>query len=327
MKWLLVVLLLISSTACINTKYIPQESLKPAVAYLPLVDESTASQYAPIFLVEENDILYNRIGTPSVIRRESGGLRVHVDPERPTIYAQKFSFKTEKASYANYIYRIHFQKVPFSFFPFYLTGGKNVGLIIIVTIDEEDNPVLLTTVHTCGCYLAFVPTSFLPESAFPKDWKFEKQRVYGENLPGILYMDDNLYENLKSKIVIVLKNATHRIKWISIQHVENIKKDYNFFNSPIVPMKQLQILGQADEPISFFETSGPKKGYVKGSHKPFEKLLMSWWAMDLYVGEDKDFEPNKDTGAIFYTSLKFWDRTDSDMRNFKNFLSYWGWKL
>jgi hypothetical protein len=54
---------------------------------------------------------------------------------------------------------------------------------------------------------------------------------------------------------------------------------------------------------------------------------MSWWAMDLYVGEDKDFGPGEDTGTTFYTSLKFWDRKKSDMWNFNDFLSYWGWKL
>jgi hypothetical protein len=60
---------------------------------------------------------------------------------------------------------------------------------------------------------------------------------------------------------------------------------------------------------------------------PFEKIFMSWWAMDLYVGEDKDFGPGEDTGTTFYTSLKFWDRKKSDMWNFNDFLSYWGWKL
>jgi hypothetical protein len=78
---------------------------------------------------------------------------------------------------------------------------------------------------------------------------------------------------------------------------------------------------------SFFEESGPRHGYVKGSAKPMEKLLMSWWALDLRVGEDKKLGDSADEGPVFYTSLKPWDRTASDMRIFAQFLSYWGWGL
>jgi hypothetical protein len=327
MKWLLVILLIISQTACINTKYLPLGTLEPVTAYLPLADESTTSQYAPVFLVEGDDLLYNRIGTPSVINNELDELRVYVDPERPTIYSQEFLFKTGKASYKNYVYRIHFQEVPFSLFPFYLTSGKNVGLIVVVTVDEKNNPVLITTVHTCGCYLAFVPTSFLHEDAFPNDWNLNNQKVYGENLPGLLDLNGGLNDVSNLKIVIFLKNGTHRVKWMKAEPLEKIEKTYIVLQTPILPMKQLKLLGQTDKIISFFETSGPRKGHVKGSYKPFEKFLMSWWAMDLHVGEDKDFGPREDTGVIFYTSLKFWDRSKSDMWNFDDFLSYWGWKL
>ena len=126
MKWLLIVFLLIVLSACINTKHIPVEPLKSATAYLPLVDNSNISQYAPLFLVEKSDLPYNRIGTPSAINNESNELSIYIDPEKPSIYVQKLFFQTENASYKNYVYRIHFQKVPYSLFPFYLTSGKNV---------------------------------------------------------------------------------------------------------------------------------------------------------------------------------------------------------
>ena len=327
MKWLLVVFLLLGQSACISTKYIPVQPSEPATAYLAQVDQSNISEYAPVFLVDESDLLYNRIGTPSVINTESDELSIYIDPGKPSIYVQERDFQTANASYKNYIYRIHFQEVPFSLFPFYLSSGKNVGLIVVVTVDEKSNPVLITTVHTCGCYLSFVPTSFLHEESFPDGWNFKKQKVFGENLPGLLDLNGPLHTASNFKIVILLRAGTHRVKWIKTEHLENIEKEYQILYAPMIPVEKLKFLGQDDKTTSFFETSGSRRGHVKGSYKPFEKIFMSWWAMDLYVGEDKDFGPGEDTGTIFYTSLKFWDRKKSDMWNFNDFLSYWGWKL
>lgn len=69
MKWLLVVFLLLGQSACISTKYIPVQPSEPAIAYLAQADQSNLSKYAPVFLIDESDLLYNRIGTPSVTAR------------------------------------------------------------------------------------------------------------------------------------------------------------------------------------------------------------------------------------------------------------------
>jgi len=325
MKWLLIILLLIGHSGCISTKYIPDEPIEPAIAYLPQVDQSDISQFTPVFLVENSNLQYNLIGTPSTIVGDSNALSVFVDPDISSIYVQELLFKANSTTFKNYIYRIHFEKVPFSLIPFYLTTGRNVGLIVVITIDEENNPVLITTVHTCGCYLGFVPTSFLHEDSFPEGWNFKTQRVYGKILPGLLDFHGVVQAEANSKIVILLESGTHRVKWIKTEQLEDIKAEYQILPAHIIPMDELKSLGQNENTTSFFETSGPRKGHVKGSYKPFEKILMSWWAMDIYVGEDKDYGPREETGTIFYTSLKFWDRKKSDMWNFNEFLSYWGW--
>jgi hypothetical protein len=327
MKWLLIVFLLIGQSACINKRYIPAEPSEPATAYLPQVDQSNLSRYTPVFLIEKSDLQYNRIGTPSTFNNDSNELSVFVDPEIPSVYVQELLFKTDNATYKNYVYRIHFEKVPFSLMPFHLTSGKNVGLIVVVTINEENDPVLITTVHTCGCYLGFVPTSFLHEDAFPDGWNFKIQRVYGKRLPGLLDFKVDFQVETNFKIIILVESGSHRIKWIRTEQLKDIEEKYQILPAHIIPMEKLKSLGQNETTTSFFETSGPRKGHVKGSFKPFEIILMSWWAMDLYVGEDKDFGHREETGTIFYTSLKFWDRKKSDMWNFEEFLSYWGWKL
>ena len=326
MKWLLIVCLLLSQSACICTRYIPVEPSEPATAYLPQADQSIISQYTPIFVVEKSDLQYNRIGTPT-IKNESKEFSIFIDTDIPSIYVQELSFIADNTTFKNYIYRIHFQKVPFSLVPFHLTTGKNVGLMVVVTINEENNPVLITTVHTCGCYLGFIPTSFLNAEAFPEGWNFNIQRIYGKRIPGMLDLKEDIQAELKSKIVILLESGTHRVKWIKTELIQDIKEKYQILPAHITPMERLKSLGRNESTTSFFETTGPRKGYVKGSYKPIERIFMSWWAMDLYVGEDKDFGPEEETGTIFYTSLKFWDRKHSDMWNFYEFLSYWGWNF
>ena len=54
---------------------------------------------------------------------------------------------------------------------------------------------------------------------------------------------------------------------------------------------------------------------------------MSWWALDWRIGEDKMYGPPEKSNSVFYTSIKFWDRQESNMWNFAEFLDYWGWKF
>lgn len=327
MKRLLIIFLLISQSACMGAKYIPVEPKGPATAFVPRADQSVNSSFTPVFLVEKSDLLYNRIGTPSLKNNEVDDSRIIVDSSMPTVYVKELSFRTEKGTYKNYVYRIHFEKVPFSLLPFHLTAGKNVGLLVVVTFNGEDEPVLITTVHTCGCYLTFIPTSFLPKDAFPDEWDSTVQKVYGETLPGLLDFNGGLEKRANTRLVILIGSDTHRVKWMKMESAGDIAEKYQIENTRIISVDKLKTLGQGGNATSFFETSGYRKGHVKGSFKPFERIFMSWWAMDLYVGEDKDFGPGKETGSIFYTSLKFWDRIESDMWNFKDFLHYWGWNL
>ena len=55
--------------------------------------------------------------------------------------------------------------------------------------------------------------------------------------------------------------------------------------------------------------------------------MISWWALDWRVGEDKAYGDKNETGAVFYTSLKPWNRQASDMWPFGDFLAFWGWGL
>lgn len=280
------------------------------------------STYAPVLVIENASQPYNLPGTPSARMNDDNNEEIYVDPTQPSIYFEKRFFTTNRGEYTNLVYRVHFEKVPKN----HLTAGKNVGLLIIVTLNNDNEPLLYTSVHTCGCYIAFVPTSYLPKKMFPKEWTLERQSVFGESLPGILDYGDNSFETTKT--LVLFRDATHRIGNFSLETQKQFDKRENNITAKLLPMDNLKQLPLGNgKTTSFFEHSGSRKGYVKMSHKPWERLFMSWWALDWRIGEDKMLGKDKLDGIVFYTSLKPWARDDSDLRDFANFLEYWGWNL
>ncbi|MFC1666078.1 hypothetical protein ACFL17_10735 [Pseudomonadota bacterium] len=215
--------------------------------------------------------------------------------------------------------------MPQSLIPFHITAGKNGGLIVVVTLNAGNQPVLYTTVHSCGCYLGIIPTSYLPKDAFPEEWPETTQKVYGERLPSLLTF--NLEDNQGLLPVITLKDGTHRVRNLELLNKAEISGRYQAVVTPLESVSNLKKLPIEDQTISFYNTSGFKKGYVRNTVKPWELLLMSWWSLDLNVGVDKEYGDSEETGAVFYTSLKPWRRRESDMWHFSKFLNYWGWRL
>lgn len=284
-------------------------------------DGSLLAKHAPIFILEDTQNSYNKIGTPAVRKKRNGEAEVFIDPHRPTIYSMEQKFSTKDGEYTNLIFRIHFERTPYR----HLTAGKNVGIIVLITLNQQNKPLLLTTVHTCGCYLAIIPTSNLSNQSYPENWSRLSQNIYGERLPGLIEIKQP--DETQYKFVFRIRGETHRIMHLELVPGQNISSYPNFVTAPLKPMGDLRNLPLGDEEVSFFETEGQRKGYVRNSHKPFERLLMSWWTMDWRIGEDKDLGPSEKTGTTFYTSLKFWAWKKSDLWNFANFLEYWGWAL
>ncbi len=321
-------LLLLVLPGCALIDAGPSPVITPATAYIPARGPSLLARFAPVFLVENDQIPHNRIGTPIAWKDQGGAIRLSINPDQPAIYSQQISFQTGKGIYTNLIYRIHFQEVPSTLFPFYLTSGKNVGLLVIVTINTQEQSVLITSVHACGCYLAFTPTSFLPTEALPVDWNKTTQEIYGESLPGLLTLttapsnDDGT-----TRIAVTIRGDIHRVMRITQEKELDLIGRHKSVITPILPMQALQAIAVDGTTTSFFETDGAKKGYVKESSRPRERLFMSWWTMDWYIGEDKAYDPSNISGTTFYTSTKFWEREQSDMENFPQFLRYWGWHL
>jgi hypothetical protein len=298
----------------IHTVYVSQGKADPLI-----------SRFAPVFLIYNYREPYNRIGLPSAVFDAWGNEKIYVNPDRPAIYHLTRRFSTEKGTYTNLIYRVHFSEIPFSLIPFHISAGKNVGLMVVITLDASQRPLLVTTVGTCGCYAAIVPTSYLPPEALPLDWNNKPLEVYGEKLP---YRLD--YGRLKDpRLVIHLRSEVHRVMHLELVEKERLRnpKRFTIIRAPLIPMTALEHIPINGEKTSFYYERGPLKGHVKGSVKPWETLLLSLVSQDLFVGTDKVYGDTEITKNPFYTSLKPWNRNSSNMWNFDDFLEFWGWRL
>lgn len=319
--WALLVIGGLTFSSCARP---PTKQPESPALYLSPIPPAVAAGHAPAYLIRDPSATFNKIGTPSGLATTGGDPEIFVDPERPTIYFESQEFQTAKGRYTNLIYRIHFQEVPLDWGRVNLTAGRNSGLLFIYTFDETRTLLLVTTVHTCGCFLAFLPTDAMPKSGFPADWPIGPQLVYGYSLPEILHLGK---DQAKSRIVFTLASETHRVGDVTVAAEDTLKIAAESVTMDLLPMQALYHLPFRDKTVSFFETDGSRAGYVKDNTKILERLLISWWAMDLYVGEDKAYGKDDKSGAIFYTSLKFWDRKASDLKDFPTFLAYWGWQL
>jgi hypothetical protein len=282
--------------------------------------------FAPLFVIENENLVYNKIGQPGIKRLERKKLQAYVDPSNPNIFVMKRDFTTGRGSYTNLIYRVHFLEVPFGILPFQLGTGKNVGLLLIMTLNDRKEPVLITTVHTCGCYVSIIPTNFLSKSAYPSEWKNEPVYRYGEKHPPIL--EYPIPFNASYHPVLYLRTATHRVADIFIERVDVVEKKFSLKKLQMRSMDKLDELpidGET-ETASFFE-DGLNKGFVRSDYKPFEFLFMSLIAMDPNIGVDKKYAPSSELRSRFYTSLNPLEREASDLWEFESFLEFWGWQL
>ena len=287
--------------------------------------EDSLHRFAPVFRVYDYHHRYNRIGRPVAKREEDGRERITIDADQPTIYFEKRPFSTAKGSYTNLIYRVHFPSVPYSLIPFNLTAGNNPGLIIVITLNRQEEPVLVTSVHTCGCYKALVATTALSEEALPlkRQRKPDVIKVYGEHLPAVI----DYRHKSKPRLLVDLRPGVHRVMDLEIidaPTIDYVSSKEMVLKVPLEPSENLNRLRLNGHETSFYRQEGIMKGHVKGAVKPLETLLMSWMSLDLFIGTDKAYGHEDNP---FYTSLKPWNRRKSDMNHFARFLEFWGWDL
>lgn len=302
-----------------------QEERGMVSAYVLDGADGLLQRFAPVFVIEHDEETFNKIGTPSAERSSQGREKVFVDPDQATVYTEVETFDTDKDHYTNLIYRIHFEKNPFTLVPLNVGAGENVGAIAVVTLNSQEEPVWVTTVQSCGCYHAIIPTDYLPEAAYPEDWNPEGFEVYGEQLPGLLPL--KAAADSDPRIVIAIRGGSHRCKGVSVQPLAAVTADATTVQAAAAPIEALKHLPLPDgSETSFYHTKGHRKGLVKGAHKPLETLLFGLWSWDHNVGQDREYGPKEEAGRRFYTTLFFARKKDADMWHFAHYLEHNGWK-
>ncbi len=276
---------------------------------------------APSFLLQGTQTPHNRIGRVEATR-EKGQEVVGINADIPVIYAGSQFFSTDKGTYTNLVYRVHFSATPFSLIPFYLGAGRNVGLLVILTLDKQSRPLLVTTVNTCGCYAVSIPTELLPSSFYPDHWPPAQISVYGELLPARI-------KSVQANEIIQVKVRAdvHRVMDIRVIPRDSVHST-PVRQAEVVGLETLKRLPVNDGSVtSLYYEHWPLAGHVKGALKPWESLSLSLVSLDFFVGMDKDFGDPRAGGSRFYTSLKPWNRSASDMNDFAAYLRFNGWKL
>lgn len=319
--WLLAVLLMAGAAA---PALAAEESVGTTSAYVLNGAEGPVQRFAPVFIIQHDEEPYNKIGTPSARPGTRGKAEVYVDPGHPTIYTQVEPFEAQGGHYTNLIYRIHFERNPFTLAPLNVGAGKNVGAIAVVTLNSNDEPVWVTTVQSCGCYHAIMPTDYLSASAFPEGWDKTGFVVYGEQLPGLLKIKEGPGDG---RIAITIRGGSHRTMGVDVDSFSAIQGRMPVVtasSSGVEALKSLPLPDGTD--TSFYFTEGRKKGLVKGAHKPMETALFGLWAWDHSVGQDREYGPKEEAGRRFYTTLFFKNKKASDMWHFAQFLEHNGWK-
>ena len=276
---------------------------------------------APVFVLQAVQERHNRIG-----RVQASGTRkaetVSIEPEVPVIYADTRSFVTAKGAYTNLVYRVHFSELPFSLIPFHLGAGKHVGLLVVLTLDAQQQVLLVTTANTCGCYAVSIPTGSLPVSSYPDNWPTAPLAVYGERLPARLPSIGH-----GDILQVVMRPDVHRVMDVQILPRASLPTT-TVRTAEVAGLDTLKMLPLEDgSRTSLYYSGWPLTGHVKGAIKPWESLLLSLVSLDFFVGMDKEYGDTRESGNPFYTSLKPWNRSASDMNDFAGYLRFNGWKL
>ncbi|MCB2228496.1 MAG: hypothetical protein KQH53_17580 [Desulfarculaceae bacterium] len=293
---------------------------RPMEAYQGVGGPELAKRFAPLIVAHGWKQSYNRIGKPVASLDPQGQEQIRMDPAQPAMYWRAVAFSTPKGDYTNLIYRVHFPSIPVSLIPLFISAGENMGLFVVVTLDDHLRPVLVSTLGTCGCYTSLTPTSHTPKWAYPKDWRDEPVKLYGETLPARLaYVG-----KAQPRLVVELRPGEHRVMGLKVipgaaMHDPRL---YRLHSAELIPAAALWRLPLGQGTTSLFYEDGMLEGHVKGAWKPLETVFIGWWCLDGVVGMDKAYGVKANP---LYTSLKPWNRLSSDMNDFPGLLKFWGW--
>ena len=165
---------------------------------LPRIDADAAEDllaaHAPLFDIEAQ-AAYDAIGAPAW---QPGGA-IGVDTTRPVVYQRLAHTLVGGQALTQLVYTLWFPERPRQG-AFDLFGGSLDGVIVRITLAPDGRPLLLDTIHACGCYHLFFPArgvTLRPDAPTQEEWAFVPASL-PEWAPG-------------SRFVVRIASATHYV--------------------------------------------------------------------------------------------------------------------
>lgn len=131
--------------------------------------ERLLAAHAPVFEIEARGP-YDAVGRPAW--REDGA--IGVDTARPIVYQRLAHTLVQGRALLQLVYTLWFPERPRRG-PLDLLGGPLDGLIVRLTLGPDGRPLLLDTIHACGCYHLFFPApgvTLKPGAPADEEWAF-----------------------------------------------------------------------------------------------------------------------------------------------------------
>jgi hypothetical protein len=169
-------------------------------------------RHAPLFEVDEAGD-FDRIGAPVWSANE----HLSIDTTKPTVYRRVSHTRLQGRTLLQLNYGIWFPARPKTG-AFDLLGGKFDGVLWRVTLDEGGRPLLFDSIHQCGCYHQFFPTS--DAKLKPKPNSLDEYAFVPQALPRI---------HDGQRVSLRIASRTHYLERIRVvTGIQGTDKEYAF---------------------------------------------------------------------------------------------------
>jgi hypothetical protein len=158
--------------------------------------------HAPVFEIEELGV-FDRFGVP-VLAAAGDPAAPQVDTTQPVVYTRLTHTRFEGRWLLQLVYTLWFPERP-ARSNFDLLAGALDGVIVRLTLAENGEPLLMDTIHACGCYHLVFPSAALharAEAPRSQEWMFAPAA-----LPAGVGRD--------ARLVVRLASGTHYVSGLA----------------------------------------------------------------------------------------------------------------
>lgn len=214
--------------------------------------DAIVAAFAPVIELE-HDAAHNRIGTPLW----TGRGKPNVNTAQPRVFHALDSVRFGDAVLPRIYYVYWFNSRPKSH-PLDILGGRLDGMTLRLTLDAEGRPLLLESLHNCGCYHQYYPLQTLYERD-PSGYAEPPLVLPGPGLP-----------NAVQRLTVVLRDRSHYLRHLYLSDSDQRSSD---------PRAQPYLLTHYDSLRSLAANAGTRRslfdadGLVSGTRRDEQVLF------------------------------------------------------